>query len=58
VALELSYPSRFRVWALAPSGKRLGIVSSQVTSGHLTFTANVAGDGAQGARMLYEVAPE
>jgi hypothetical protein len=56
VAIRLSQAADYRVWALAPSGKRLAEVSAKVEGGTLRFVADVAGDVAAGARMLYEVA--
>lgn len=58
VSLAASLPGRYRVWALAPSGRRLAEVPSTKNEGQLTFTADVAGDASNGARMLYEVAVE
>jgi hypothetical protein len=55
VTLALASPERYEVWALAPSGRRLAPVPARVQSGQLHFLANVAGDPANGARMLYEV---
>jgi hypothetical protein len=55
ITLALAAPERYVVWALAPGGRRLAEVPSATGDGALTFTANVAGDVAQGARMLYEV---
>lgn len=57
VSVRLHEPEKFRVWALAPTGKRLAQLDSVVRSGSLVFTADVAGDVEQGARMLYEIAP-
>lgn len=58
VILAASLPGRYRVWALAPSGRRLAEVASTKNDGQLAFTADVAGDASNGARMLYEVAVE
>ena len=58
VILAASLPGRYRVWALAHSGRRLAEVPSTKNDGQLTFTADVAGDASSGARMLYEVAVE
>jgi hypothetical protein len=56
VSIRLESPKEYRVWALAPSGKRLAEVPARVEGGELRFTADVAGDVAAGARMTYEVA--
>jgi hypothetical protein len=56
VRIQLAAPAAFRVWALAPGGKRLAEVPATVEAGVLRFTADVAGDPTNGARMLYEVA--
>lgn len=56
ISIALPSPERYGVWALAPSGRRLAEVPAATANGQLTFTANVAGDAATGARMLYEVA--
>lgn len=50
--------ARCRVWALAPSGRRLAEIPATKGEGQLTFTADVAGDAANGARMLYEIAAD
>jgi hypothetical protein len=56
VTLRLESPKAYRVWVLAPSGKRLAEVPFQADNDTLRFTTDVAGDAASGARMLYEVA--
>jgi hypothetical protein len=56
VVIRLETPSSYRVWALSPGGKRLAEVPARTEAGALHFTADVAGDAAGGARMLYEVA--
>jgi hypothetical protein len=56
LTLALMSPEKYAVWALAPSGRRLAEVSAKADGGQLRFTADVAGDTANGARMLYEVA--
>lgn len=56
VGIRLQSPKEYRVWALAPSGKRLGEVPVKVEADMLRFTADVAGDPASGARLVYEVA--
>lgn len=55
IMLRLESPRSYRVWALAPSGKRLAEVQARADDNALRFTADVAGDRAAGARMLYEV---
>jgi hypothetical protein len=55
VSLALASPDQYVVWALAPSGRRLAEVPARVDGTRLRFTADVAGDPATGARMLYEV---
>ncbi len=56
VILQLESPRQYRVWALTPGGRRLAEVPSRADAHGLRFTADVAGDPASGARMLYEVA--
>lgn len=56
VSIRLEQPGQYQVWALAPSGKRLAEVPANVQGDALRFTADVAGDPAAGARMIYEVA--
>jgi hypothetical protein len=56
VSIRLESPNEYRVWALAPSGKRLAEVPAKADADTLRFTADVAGDPAGGARMVYEVA--
>ncbi|HOY60243.1 MAG TPA: hypothetical protein PK640_19150, partial [Verrucomicrobiota bacterium] len=56
LAIALANPERYEVWALAPSGRRLARIAVTVEGGALRFTADVAGDARQGARMLHEVA--
>ena len=55
VSIRLEAPDRYHVWALAPGGKRLAEVPAKAEAGTLRFTADVAGDAAAGARMIYEV---
>jgi hypothetical protein len=57
VSIRLDSPKDFHVWALAPGGRRLAEVPTSVEGDALRFTADVAGDPAGGARMIYEVAP-
>ena len=54
VTLKHADAGKLKVWALATSGKRLAEVPATVADGKLQFTADVA--GAEGARMLYEIA--
>ncbi len=56
VSIRLQKPGAYQVWALGPGGKRLAKVPCQSESGTLHFVADVAGDTAAGARMLYEIA--
>lgn len=56
VAIQLSSPAQYHVWALATSGRRLAEVPAQTDGSTLRFTADVAADPANGARLLYEVA--
>ncbi|MBI5384213.1 MAG: hypothetical protein HZA90_05945 [Verrucomicrobia bacterium] len=56
IAIRLDSPQQYRVWALAPSGKRLAEVPAKADANALRFTADVGGDIAAGARMIYEVA--
>jgi len=56
VSIRLESPGSYKVWALAPSGKRLAAVPARAAADTLRFTADVAGDPAAGARMIYEVA--
>lgn len=56
VSIELDAPKDYRVWALSPGGRRLAELPVSVAGHQLRFTADVAGDPAGGARMLYEVA--
>lgn len=56
VTVQLPDAGKYRVWALTPSGKRLAEIPSRVSPGTLSFTADVAGDRENGARMLYEAA--
>ncbi len=58
VTISLESPRQYRVWALATGGKRLAQVPVQIEGDALSFTADVAGDPAAGARMMYEVAVE
>jgi hypothetical protein len=55
LSIRLETPAQYRVWALAPSGKRLAEVPATVEGDLLRFTADVAGDAVAGARMIYEV---
>lgn len=56
IAIGLGMPAKYRVWALATGGRRLAEIPATVEANTLRFTADVAGDPATGARMLYEVA--
>ena len=54
--VKLKDADKFKVWALATSGKRLAEVKAAAANGVLEFVVDVS-EGAQegGARMLYEV---
>lgn len=54
VALAVAHPEKLSVWALETSGRRVAKLPVEVKGGRLCFTAAV--QGAEGARMLYEVA--
>ena len=54
VEIALAHPERMRVWELETSGRRLGVMPSEVRDGKLVFTAAVRGP--HGARLLYELA--
>jgi len=56
VAIKLKSAKRCHVWALSPGGRRLAEVPATADGDSLRFTADVAADAEQGARMLYEVA--
>ncbi|MGD0091690.1 MAG: hypothetical protein ABSE73_17380 [Planctomycetota bacterium] len=56
IKLKHALAEQLKVWALATSGKRLAEVPASVADGCLLFTADVGGGGAEGARMLYEIA--
>jgi hypothetical protein len=58
VRLKLKDPARFKVWALATSGKRLVEVPAKVDGAALVFTADVACARDKSAVMCYEVATE
>ena len=53
IGLALAEPGEYAVYELETSGRRMGIVTSEVVDGKLSFTASV--DGPNGARMLYEI---
>jgi hypothetical protein len=55
VSLDNRHAKHMRIWALSPGGRRLGTVPTQATARGLSFVADVAGDRAHGARMLYEI---
>jgi len=57
VRLRIDQPERYRVWALAPTGRRLAEVPATRGTDFFQFTAAVAADPESGARMLYEIAP-
>lgn len=53
VSIALDDPGAYAVWALSTAGRRVERVAAAVAGGRLVFTARV--EGAEGARMLYEV---
>jgi hypothetical protein len=55
VSIRLEDPAQFRIWAISTSGKRLGEIQAQARDGLLHFEADVAGNRAAGARMMYEI---
>ncbi|MBM3838568.1 MAG: hypothetical protein FJ398_11500 [Verrucomicrobia bacterium] len=55
VSIRLEQPAQYKVWALAPSGKRLAGVPALLRERALVLKADVAADPEAGARMLYEV---
>jgi hypothetical protein len=56
VVLPLEDAPNYGVWALSTGGRRLAEIPTVTASRQLTFEADVAGGGPEGARMLYEVA--
>jgi hypothetical protein len=56
VEIKLEGATKFKVWALSTSGRRLAEVKSNGRGGVLRFETDVAADPAAGARMLYEIA--
>ena len=54
VHIALAEPAAYTVWALSTGGRRTEKVAASVADGQLVFTAAVR--GAEGARMLYEIA--
>ncbi len=58
ISLRFENPSKHRVWAISPGGKRLEQVTTRAESGGLMFTAEVGSQPASGARMMYEIAEE
>ncbi|MFM1941722.1 MAG: hypothetical protein RI897_704 [Verrucomicrobiota bacterium] len=56
VVVQLDHPERYVVWALSQGGRRLAEVPGEVKDGGLRFVADVDGNRAEGARMLYEIA--
>jgi len=53
--LALADPAGLAVWALSSAGRRLEELPAERGPGRLTVTLDV--NGAQGARLLYEIAP-
>jgi hypothetical protein len=56
IRIRLQNAGRYRVWALSPGGRRLGVVAATGRGDQLSFTAKVAGEAGWGAVLLYEVA--
>ncbi len=56
VQIRLDGAGKFRVWALSASGRRVAQLKTTVRDNLLEFEADVAGDPAGGAHMLYEIA--
>ncbi len=54
ISIPVDRPETPGVWALSPGGRRVEKVEAKVENGRLTFTVSVK--GAEGARMLYEIA--
>lgn len=52
---QLKEAGQYQVWALSPGGRRLARVPVRIRGNELEFTADVAGGGTEGARMLYEL---
>ncbi len=55
VQIRLNGAERFQVWALSTSGRRIAQLKTTISENTLRFEADVAGDPAVGARMLYEI---
>jgi hypothetical protein len=56
VSVKNANAGALKVWALATSGKRIAEVPAKTADGRIEFTANVGEGGAEGARMVYEIA--
>ncbi len=56
LSIPLRGASKYQVWALDVTGKRLAVVPSHVEGKALCFQAAVDGNPASGAIMLYEIA--
>jgi len=56
VKLRIDKADSLSVWALSTGGRRVASVPCSVSDGVLQFKATVAGDGANGARFIYEIA--
>ena len=56
VKLRIDKADSLSVWALSTGGRRVASVPCSVSDGVLQFKTTVAGDGANGARFIYEIA--
>lgn len=56
ISIRSDLARSLRVWALAPDGRRQAQLDLHVDGNTISFLADVAGDHANGARMLYELA--
>jgi hypothetical protein len=55
VRLKIEKGDSLAVWALSTGGRRVASIPCSTSEGILQFKATVAGDGANGARFMYEV---
>ncbi|MCX8108606.1 MAG: hypothetical protein N3G20_07365, partial [Verrucomicrobiae bacterium] len=58
VTIKSKHAPRLKVWALSTSGKRLAMVPCNAAEDVLRFTADVAANATEGARILYEITAE
>ena len=54
IRIAVADPEKLTIWALAVNGRRVEKVDAKIEGERLVFIANVK--GAEGARMLYEIA--